>query len=69
MTNRSSAQSGHLMRAALRSPHEAATFHEGEPAAGIAAVKMLLDHFLDDRAEKTALIRFAQEDCKACTPA
>jgi len=57
------------MRAAFRSPHEPATDHEGEPAAGIAAVKILLDHLLDDRSEKAALIRFAPEDCKACTPA
>jgi hypothetical protein len=27
----------------------------GEPAAGIAAVKILLDHLLDDRPEKTVL--------------
>jgi len=46
------------MRAAIRSPHEPAKDHEGEPAAGIAAVKMLLDHLLDDRPEKTARIRF-----------
>ena len=55
--------------AALRSPHEPVTDHEGEPSAGIAAVKILLDHLLDDRPEKAALIRFAPEDCKACTPA
>jgi len=40
-----------------------------EPAAGIAAVEILLHHLPDDRPEKTALIRFAPEDCKACTPA
>jgi hypothetical protein len=28
------AQSGHRIRAALRSPHETVTDHEGEPAAG-----------------------------------
>src|SRR3972149_3167793 len=31
------------------------TLDAGEPAAGIAAVKILLDHFLDDRPEKTIL--------------
>ena len=56
MTSLSSAQSGHLMRAAFRSPHEPATDHEGEPAFRIAAVKILLDHLLDDRPEKAALI-------------
>jgi len=43
------------MRAAFRSPHEPATDHEGEPAFRIAAVKILLDHLLDDRSEKTVL--------------
>ena len=57
------------MRAAFRSPHGPVTDHEGEPAFRIAAVKILLDHLLDDRSEKAALIRFAPEDCKACTPA
>jgi hypothetical protein len=57
------------MRAAFRSPHETATDHAGKPAAGIAAVEIALDHLLDDRPEKTALIRFAPEDCKARTPA
>jgi hypothetical protein len=37
-------------------PHETETDHEGEPAAGIAAVKIPLDHLLDDWPEKTALI-------------
>ena len=32
ITNRSAPQSGHRMRAALRSPHETASVHEGEPA-------------------------------------
>jgi len=41
----------------------------GEPAAGVAAVEVALDHLLDDRPEKAALIRFAPEDYKACTPA
>jgi hypothetical protein len=44
------------MRAAFRSPHETATDHEGEPAFRIAAVKILLDHLLDDRSEKPILI-------------
>jgi hypothetical protein len=44
------------MRAAFRSPHETATDHEGEPAFRIAAVKVLLDHLLDDRSEKPILI-------------
>ena len=57
------------MRAAFRSRHETATDHEGKPAAGIAAVEIALDYLLNDRPEKTALIRFAPEDCKACTPA
>ena len=48
------------MRAAFRSPHEPATDHEGESAAGIAAVEIALDHLLDDRPEKTALIRLRQ---------
>jgi hypothetical protein len=43
------------MRAAFRSPHAPATDYEGEPAAGIAAVKILLDHLLDDRSEKPIL--------------
>ena len=51
ITNRSAPQSGHRMRAALRSPHETATDHEGEPAFRIAAVKILLDHLLNDRSE------------------
>jgi len=57
------------MRAAFRSRHETATDHEGKPAAGIAAVEIALDYLLNDRPEKTALIRFAPEDCKARTPA
>ena len=43
------------MRAAFRSPHEPATDHEGEPAFRIAAVKILLDHPLNDRSEKPIL--------------
>jgi hypothetical protein len=43
------------MRAALRSPHEPGTADEGEPAFRIAAVKILLDHLLDDRPEKAVL--------------
>jgi len=30
--------------------------------------KAALDDLLDDRPEMTVLIRFAPEDCKACTP-
>jgi hypothetical protein len=43
------------MQAAFRSPHEPVTDHEGEPAFRIAAVKILLDHLLDDRSEKPIL--------------
>ena len=57
------------MRAAFRSPHEPVTDHEGESTARVAEVEVALDHLLDDRPEKTALIRFAPEDCKARTPA
>jgi len=67
ITNRSAPQSGHRMRAALRSPHETASVHEGEPAFRIAAVEVAPDDLLDDRPEVTALIRFAPEDCKART--
>ena len=45
------------------------TSDAGEPAFRIAAVKILLDHLLNDRSEKPTLIRFAPEDCKALTPA
>jgi hypothetical protein len=64
-----SAHSGQRIRAAIRSPHEADTVHEGEAAFRVAAIKIPLDHVLDDRPEKAALIRFAPEDCEACTPA
>ena len=41
----------------------------GEARAGVAAVEILFHYLPDDRPEKTILIRFAPEDCKACTPA
>jgi hypothetical protein len=40
----------------------------GEARARIAAVEIALDDLPDDRPEMAALIRFATEDCKACTP-
>jgi hypothetical protein len=64
----SARQSGQRIRAALRSPHDSATIHEGEPGTRIAAVKILLHDVLDDRPEIAALIRFAPEDCKARRP-
>jgi len=67
--NRCSAwQSGQRTRAALRSPHEPVTDHEGEARAGIAAIEVALDDLPDDRPKIPALILFAPEDCKACTP-
>jgi hypothetical protein len=48
-------QSGQRIRAALRSPHEAATLREGEPAARVATVKILLDNILDNRPEEAVL--------------
>jgi len=69
MTSRSSRQSGQRIRATVSvCPHEGSMLHEGEAAFRVAAVEILLDHLLDDRPEIPVLIRFAPEDCKACTP-
>jgi len=43
--------------------------NQGKSVAGIAAVEVTPDDLLDDRPEMPILIRFAPEDCKACTPA
>jgi hypothetical protein len=56
MTSLSSAQFGQRMRAALRSPHEAPTLHEGESAAGIAEVEVALDHLLDNGPEEAVVL-------------
>jgi len=51
ITSRSSPQSGHRIRAAIRSPRGAASVHEGKPAAGVAAVEVTLDRPLDNGPE------------------
>jgi hypothetical protein len=44
-----------FMRAALRSPHETASVHEGKAATGVAAVEVLLHDLFDDRPEIAVL--------------
>jgi len=61
-------QSGQRIRATLRLSYMSLA-NQDEPATRVAAIKIPLDHFLDDRPEIPALIRFAPEDCKALTPA
>jgi hypothetical protein len=54
ITSRSSAQSGHLMRATLR-PSYMSLANQGKPASGIPAIEVFFDHLLDDRPEISVL--------------
>ena len=60
---------GHSLEATAQGPEGAAAEIAEETAIELEEDPQYFHHLLDDQPEKTALIRFALEDCKACTPA
>ena len=61
--------SGHNLEVTAQGPEGAAAEIAEETTIELEEYPQPLGDGEDDRPEKTALIRFAPEDCKACTPA
>ena len=60
---------GRRLEVTAQGPEGTATEIAEETAIELEEDPQHLDHLLNDRPEKTVLIRFAPEDCKARTPA